>query len=158
MKKLIIMFAILFVGMVSTASAHSIIADARTTEGAANQVLTVFNNAGATLDVGDVVVWDFVNSTGNNDLYVTTTTTTNTGLVAGVVTQEIVDQSTGGIVIYGFATCDIADAVEDNTLICTSSTAGSGTNCTAVADEAQAYAIATEAIATSGSGNCFVTF
>jgi len=158
MKKLIIMFAILFLGMVSTAQAHTMMADGKTTDGAAYHTWPVFNNSSSALDEGDVVVWDVAASTGNNDLYVNTTTTANTGLVAGVVTSAgCVASSACDIIIFGLAKCDtlVGLGVGEGGLICTSGTAGDGVVCTAVTDEGQSYAIASE----SGAGqiDCFVT-
>src|SRR3990167_6697841 len=74
--------------------------------GDANIILTaVFNDSGGTLTSGTVVIWD----TGAADpanaglgAYVTTTTTADSNLVAGVIHQaSIVDQGIGTIQIYG---------------------------------------------------------
>lgn len=74
--------------------------------GDANRIFTaVLNDSGGTLTSGTVVIWD----TGAGDpanaglgAYVTTTTTADSNLVAGVVHQSsIVDQGIGAIQIYG---------------------------------------------------------
>ena len=155
---MLILVAVLLVFAVTGAQAYFTIADPKTTEGAANVKVPVYNNSGGALDEGDVVVWDIVSSTGDNDLYVTTTTTANTGLVAGVVSQGgIASASSGSIVVYGLAQCDLAPpGSAGGGLLCTSATAGAGANCTAVTDEPQAYAIASAGIAGNAQGNCFV--
>lgn len=157
-KYLSLLFAVLLVGAVSyQAQAHTIAADAKTTEGAAYHVWPVYNNSGSTLDEGDVVVWDIGSSTGDNDLYVTTTTTADTGIVAGVVTSGGIGvASSGDIIIYGLSQCDIGSVgVSAGGLICTSSTAvGDGDACAAT-DGSGAYAIAGIA-GTSAQIECFV--
>lgn len=94
----------------------------------------VYNNSGGTLDVGDVVIWDIVSSTGDNDNYVTTTTTADyTGPVAGVVyPADIAAGDSGTIAIYGVVQVDAiaAHLTSDNALACTSTTAGSAKSCT----------------------------
>jgi len=156
MKKVILLIAILLVFSVSTSQAFFMIADPITTEGAANVKVPVHNNSGTALDEGDVVVWDVGSSTGDNDLYVTTTTTADTGLVAGVVSQggiAVGDQ--GSIVVYGLAQCDIVDpGPAAGALLCTSGTAGGGTGCSTAALESMAYAITSSSAGTQV--NCFV--
>lgn len=131
-------------------------ADAKTTEGAASVKIPAYNNSGGTLDAGDVVVADFSSSTGDNDLYVTTTTTADTGRVVGVVWPDsIAAASSGSVVVYGFAECDVsATGVGVNGAICTSTTAGSGDTC---ASQTAGYRYA---IANIAGGNtqisCFV--
>ena len=74
--------------------------------GSANRILTaVYNDSGSTLQSGAVVVWD----TGSGDpadsalgTWVTTTTSADDTLVAGVVvSNSIPDQQLGTICIYG---------------------------------------------------------
>ena len=74
--------------------------------GAANRIITaVYNDSGSTLQSGAVVIWD----TGNTDpvdaslgTWVTTTTSADDALVAGVVVgQSIIDQGIGTICVYG---------------------------------------------------------
>lgn len=74
--------------------------------GDANRILTaVFNDSGSALTSGTVVIWD----TGNTDpddagfgYWVTTTTSADSNLVAGVVLSDsIPDQGVGTIVTYG---------------------------------------------------------
>jgi hypothetical protein len=156
MKKLfIVLVAVLLVGSVTVAQAYFGIADPKTTEGAANVKVPVYNNSGGALDEGDVVVWQIGSSTGDNDLYVTTTVTANTGLVAGVVAQGgIASASSGVIIVYGLAQCDVTVAAA-GTLLCTSAVAGSGGLCTAPTDEPQAYAI-TSTTGSKAQVDCFV--
>jgi len=158
MKKFLIVLAVLLlVCSVTTAQAYFKIADPKAADGASNVKIPVYNNSGGALDVGDVVVWQIGSATGDDDLYVTTTTTANTGLVAGVVGQTIATASVGSVITYGFAECDIDTAplgpVVDGTLLCTSGVAGAGEPCS---DMSQAYAIANATIAAGAQGNCFV--
>lgn len=121
--------------------------------GPASAKIAVYNNSGSALDEGDVVVWDVGSSTGDDDLWVTTTTTTDTELVAGVVgAGGIGVAGTGSITIYGHAQCDVSTSVAAGGLICTKGTAGGGGACN---EEDAAYAIASAAI-TASQGNCFV--
>lgn len=118
----------------------------------------VYNNSGSILDAGDVVVWDIGSSTGDNDNYVTTTTTGDTVLVAGVVyPADISTGDTGSIAIFGVVDCDVNafGAVPAGTPLCTSTTAGAGRACINSADS-KAYGHATAAISVSSSGKCFV--
>jgi hypothetical protein len=156
MKKLfIILVAVLLVGSVTVAQAYFGIADPKTTEGAANVKIPVYNNSGSALDEGDVVIWQVGSSTGDNDLYVTTTSTANTGLVAGVVAQGgIASASSGVIIVYGLAQCDVL-AAPAGTILCASGTAGAGYGCGELADEAQAYAVANE-VGNGTQVECFV--
>ena len=154
-KVLIVLVAFLLICSVTNVQAYFKIADPATADGAGNIKIPVYNNSGSALDVGDVVIWDIGEATGDDDLYVTTTTTANTGLVAGVVSAAIASASTGSIITYGLAECDIGSATITGAGIplCTSGTEGNGTNCT---DASQAYAISSAAIAANAQGNCFV--
>jgi len=133
MKKfrLFLLSALLVVSMAGAVMAQTIACDP--VAGPCFEAQAVFNNSGNTLDVGDVVVWDIGSSTGDNDNYVTTTTTATTGLVAGVVYPvAIATASAGSIVTYGQVT---VDATTDGTApvaggyICTSGTAGAARTC-----------------------------
>ena len=115
----------------------------------------VYNNSGTALDAGDVVVWDIGSSTGDNDNYVTTTTTKDTALVAGVVYPAgIAASASGSIAIRGVVDCDLLAAQDAaaGSFICTSGTAGDGKVCQTATNS---YAITTG----TQSGNsiaCFV--
>ena len=154
-KMILILVALLFVSVGNAQAWFA--ADAKTTDGAANVVIPVYNNSGGTLDAGDVVIMDMDASTGDNDLYVTTTTTADTGIVVGVVwPADISSTAVGSVVVYGFAECDTAiGGVGENGPICTSTTAGAGKSCTSNTFEGK-YAVATVAIGDSGQGTCFV--
>lgn len=156
MKKVIILLVVLLLTVAVTgAQAFFMIADPLTTEGAAKVVIPVYNNSGGALDEGDVVVWDIGSSTGDNDLYVTTTTTAATGLVAGVVTKGGIGAgSSGSIVVYGMAECDHVEGGA-GTQLCTSTTAGAGGICSTTALESMSYAIVS-ALGSSGQSKCFV--
>jgi hypothetical protein len=110
----------------------------------APMTIPVFNNSGGTLDAGDVVVWQIGSSTGDNDAYVTTTTTASTSIVAGVVyPASITDQRSGSIAIYGVVDCDILAGSTGNVAnggpLCTSGTAGDSIPCP---DDQDGFAIA----------------
>ena len=154
MKKLLLsLVAILALAGVALAANIPSVVDPQ--NGPETWLTAVYNNSGSTLDVGDVVVWDIGSSTGDDDNYVTTTTTASTQIVAGVVyPAAIAAASTGSIAIKGIATCDV-NSVGANAMspLCTSTTGGSGTPCTATVGQ---YAITTAAISPSSSGNCFV--
>ena len=107
-------------------------------------------NSSATLDVGDVVVWDILNSTGDNDNYVTLTTTADTYLVAGVVyPNAIAAGDTGTIAIRGVVKVDIAQAGASNitlgSLVCTSTTAGAANVCSSSTSDTDAIGFAVAA-------------
>ena len=160
MKKLFIVLALVLFAAVTTVHAFYGAADPRTTDGAAYVTVSVYNNSGSDLDEGDVVVWQVGSATGDNDLYVTTTTTADTGLVAGVVMKDgIATASVGDIIVYGLAQCDIESTplgqVANGALLCTAGTVGDGEPCI-VSDNSQAYAIANAAIAAGAQGSCFV--
>lgn len=159
MKKLLsVVFALLLaVSMTGVALSHTITIDPSAADGSGTQVVPVYNNSGGTLDIGDVVVWDIGSSTGDNDFYVTTTTTANTGVVAGVVLNStIAAASEGEIVIFGPATCDVGvGGIDNGGLLCSSTTAGSGKGCASTSGSG-AYAIASADIAAGSSGACFV--
>lgn len=115
--------------------------------------LDVYNNGSTTLDAGDVVIWDGDSSTGDNDNWVTTTTTADTYLVAGVVyPDDIVASGSGTIVIRGPVPVDTIAAHLNivKGLACSSSTAGSARSCTT--DNANFGIVVTA----SGTGNATV--
>lgn len=161
MKKYLIMIAVLLFVMTGSANAAWFIADPQVTDGAASVKISVHNDVAnaVTLNTGEVVIWDIDASTGNNDLFVATTTTANTGLVAGVIWPTAIEAgNSGSMVVYGFAECEVGKGgVKAFGLLCTGATAGSGDGCTVVADEAQAYAIVTSVVQPKGQGVCFVT-
>lgn len=154
-KTLLLLVALLFVSVGNAQAWFA--ADARTTEGAASVRIPVYNNSGGTLDAGDVVIMDMDASTGDNDLYVTTTTTADTALVVGVVwPADIASTDVGSVVVYGFAECDVNSlGVGENGPICTSTTAGAGRSCTNL-DTRGKYAVSTVAITASSQGTCWV--
>lgn len=93
----------------------------------------VYNNSGAALSAGDVVVWDIGNSTGDNDNYVTTTTTAGTYLVAGVVYPSgIAIADYGTIAVKGVVSTNVTNgfqAAGGGAIACTSGTAGKAVAC-----------------------------
>ena len=154
MKKFrLFLFALLAVAIIAGVSyGHSVAVNPYASEGS-TVVVPVY--AAAALDAGDVVVWSIDASTGDNDLWVASTSTVDTHIVAGVVMNAIVAGGNGFIAIYGVTSCDTnGDAIDAASPICTSSTAGAGTNC---GDDSAGYAISVAAIAGgTTTGNCFV--
>ena len=123
--------------------------------GAENCVTSVYNNSGAALDDGDVVVWDVGSSTGDNDNWVTTSTTADTYLVAGVVEGSIGVADSGFITVRGVTNVDTQTVGGLNTvngLACTSTTAGAAKSCATV--EAANFGIVTTVGASSSANVC----
>lgn len=149
MRKLFLaLLAILLVAGVGYA--HELSYDPQTS--LPNITIPVYNNSGSALTAGMNVIWDIDASTGDDDAYVTTTTTAGTNLVAGVVARNIATGESGAIVIWGLTTCTVTGVAENGT-ICTSGTAGTGSWCT---DAYSPYGICTAA-ESGGSCNCFVS-
>jgi hypothetical protein len=150
--KLFLLLALSMTMFAGVAQSHEIWQEPQN-GGPASVKIAVYNNSGSALDEGDVVVWDVGSSTGDDDLWVTTTTTVDTEIVAGVVgSGGIGIGGVGSITIFGHAQCDVSTSVAAGGLICTKGTAGGGGNCL---EEDAAYAIASAAIS-AGQGNCFV--
>lgn len=105
-KKLALIFALVTIGFTGVALAAGIPEVTSPRDSSEYWTMKVYNNASADLDAGDVVIWDIDSSTGDNDMYVTTTTTQGTGPVAGVVLNAITDGDVGTIVVYGVTTVD----------------------------------------------------
>ena len=164
MKKFSLLFALLAVLMIAgVAFSHQITADPYDSDAGGSTILVPVYSAGA-LDVGDVVVWaidDSTAGTDDNDLWVETTTTADTAIVAGVVwPSAIAAGGTGSIAIYGMAECDLsAVGAPAMAPICTTTTAGAGDNCwggAAIQDASNSYAITTVGGAGSAQVKCFV--
>ena len=155
MRKFIMLLLLSVTMFAGVSQAHEIWQEPQN-GGPASSKIAVYNNSGSALDEGDVVVWDVGSSTGDDDLWVTTSTTAETSLVAGVVGSGGIGISgVGSITIYGHAQCDVATnkPVAANGVICNSATAGAGQACT---NADQAYAISSAAIASASQGNCFL--
>lgn len=151
MKRIIFLaLAVLLIG--SAAYGHQLMSDPTGTMTDSFPAVYVDVYAAAALDAGDVVVWDIGASTGDNDAWVATTTTANTGLVAGVVWPNAISAaSTGTIVIYGMAECDTKSGIDDDSILCTSGTAGAGDVCAATSP-----VYAHSVVAGTGQVKCFV--
>jgi len=144
MKKILsFLFAILL--MAGIASADGIGAGST---GFPNEYRTVYNNSSGTLDAGDLVIWDIGSSTGDDDAYVTTTTTADTFLVAGVVVSDILDGQTGTILTKGIIDIDLGAAHSiggANALLCSDGTTAGGVDvCSSTTSDADAigYSVA----------------
>ena len=128
------------------------------TGGAEVCVTSVYNNSGSALDDGDVVVWDIGSSTGDDDNWVTTTTTADTYLVAGVVEGAIGVAGQGiittrGVTNVDFGTTGLGAA---GSVLCSSTTAGSAGNCGGAASGGWgAFGIVTTAVS-SNSVNAYI--
>lgn len=155
MKKLFSFFVVaLLLGLTTNVFALVCSTSVEPNAGGASQCIeSVYNNSGSTLDSGDVVIWDLDSSTGDDDNWVTTTTTADTYLVAGVVVNAINAGESGTIVVRGFANVDVQSGL--NTVkgpACSSSVAGSARSC--VTDAANFGFVTT--VAASGSANVCV--
>lgn len=116
--------------------------------------MSVYNNSGAALDAGDIVIWDIDSSTGDNDMYVTTTTTPGTGPIAGVVKRAIGIAEEGSIVIYGVTSVDTVGSISGvGSPITTSGTIGSATSVSGAGIHTLGHSLATTS---SGSTQVFV--
>ncbi len=92
---------------------------------------SVYNNAGKELTRGEVVIWDIGSSDGDNDNYVTVTSTADTLLVAGIVyPSAIADGANGTIAIYGMVDVDYTGAQTVLDVVCTSGTTDKADDCT----------------------------
>jgi len=151
MKKLFLtLLAILLITGIASAAGIPYYVDAKT--GPEVWITSVYNNSGGTLDVGDVVVWDISSSTGDNDNYVTTTTTASTFLVAGVVYPlDIAAANEGTIAIMGPVAVDCASTVAAGERICSSGAAGEATDVQCHVGDAFGYALTA-----SSSSSCMV--
>ena len=106
--------------------------------GDANQLLTVvFNDSGATLTSGSAVIWDAGASDDTDPTdaglgaWVTTTTTADSNLFAGIVySDSIIDQGLGSICVYGPIMARYADTTDGS-----SETAGQALGTTTVAGQ-----------------------
>lgn len=99
--------------------------------GPAVWTVPVVNNSASTLSAGAIVVWDITNSTDKNDNYVTTTTTADTSLVAGVIFgNSIAAGGTGTMAVHGVVPVTMAGGGNVvNGPICTSGLAGQARSC-----------------------------
>ena len=152
MRKLfsILLAAMLIVSIAGYSQAQGIV---DTDAGPYYEVTSVYNNSGGTLDVGDVVIWDIGSSTGDDDQYVTTTTSADTFLVAGVVyPADIAASSSGSIVTKGAVTVDVATSNNINSagaLLCTGTTAGGAAVCSNGQDDGNAFGFTTATVSSS---------
>lgn len=157
MKKLLNgLFALLLVcGGAQLAHAVSIPEAEDASNGPAVWTVPVYNNSGGTLNVGDVVIWDSDNSTGDNDNYVTTTTTGDTYIVAGVVYPSAISAASNGtIAVHGVVAVNMTTGGGDTVKgpVCTSTTAGKARSCST---NAAMFGQVTT-VTTSGSANVYV--
>lgn len=162
MKRLFILTALivcLTVGIVYAANIARVVDPQNQSE---VWITEVYNDAGKELTVGEVVVWDngdgttgIADSTGDNDNYVTVTTTADTNLVAGVVyPTNIASGANGTIAIYGMVDVYVADVgctVDD--ILCSSTTTDHAKDCTT---DSFGFAICQEATGATGLAKCFI--
>ena len=156
MKKIIGLFIAMLL-IASVAGAHQLSSDPTGAMTTTFPAVYIDVYSASALEAGNVVVWAIDDSTGDNDAWVESTTTADTGIVAGVVwPNAIAAGGTGTIVIYGMAECDVSSVgVSANAPMCTTGTAGAGDNC-AASDATGKYAISTATIGASAQGKCFV--
>ena len=148
MKRILfVLFAVLFIAGIANAA---IVYDPKT--GSGIELISVYNNSASTLDAGDVVVWAATGSTGDNDAYVTTTTTANTFLVAGVVyPADIAAYDVGSIAVKGIVAVDTLGNSE-GTALCSSGTAGAARPCGTAATTGYGLVGISTAAATAATG------
>lgn len=130
--KLFLLSTILLLGVGGSVFATTIPDATEPKEGGPDVWLqSVYNNSGSTMDVGDVAIWDGDSSTGDDDNWVTTTTTADTYLVAGVVyPANIAAGASGTIAIRGPVQTDQLTGLNAvKGLACSSTTAGSAKTC-----------------------------
>lgn len=155
MKKLLsfLLVGVALLGVSTLASAHSISYNPEDTM--SQMTVPVYNNSGSPLSAGAIVVWDIGSSSSDNDAWVTTTTTADTAIVAGVIWPSAIGTAqSGSMAVWGLAQCDVAGAITAGGPVCSSGTAGLGGNCS---NEARMIAImATTTVASGDQANCFV--
>lgn len=150
MKKLLFVLALLLIAV--PAFAISIPQSESGTTGPAIVTIPVYNNSGGTMDAGDVAVWDIGSSTGDNDNWVTTTTTADTFLVAGVVyPADIAAGDVGTIAVRGVVQVDFGATGTGaaGSLLCSDSVAGAADNCTSSTGDKNAFGIVTTAVSSN---------
>ena len=100
--------------------------------GDAGQILTsVYNNSGADLTSGTIVVWDSTGADSTLGAYVTTTTSADSNLAAGVVVSDtILSGGVGTICVYGPVFALYANSTDGST-----DTAGTAIGTTTVAGQ-----------------------
>ena len=101
-KMLLLAFAIL---LAASGRALAVTISADGSRGNANRILTnVYNNSSSDLTSGTVVIWDTaLSGDANEGAYITTTTSADSNLVAGVVLSDSIEASggIGTICVYG---------------------------------------------------------
>ena len=130
MRKLFLLLALLLV-MASGAMAAAIPQVTDPDNGPEVWLKDIYNADGGALAIGDVVVWDTVNSDGDNDNWVRRTTTADTWIVAGVVYPSAIEAGqTGSIAFHGVVDVTVTGSViGDGSSLCSSTTAGSAYGC-----------------------------
>ena len=153
MKKLLFLVLALLLGLSTSVFARECSQSPEPQNGGPeNCVTSVYNNSGAALDDGDVVIWDIEQSTGDNDNWVTTTTTGDTFLVAGVVEGSIAIGDSGTITVYGVTNVDwVNGATLIDTPACSGTTAGAGRGCST---EAANFGIVVTAASSNTANVC----
>uniref|UniRef100_A0A6M3LI06 Uncharacterized protein n=1 Tax=viral metagenome TaxID=1070528 RepID=A0A6M3LI06_9ZZZZ len=130
MKRLFLIIAlIIFVAGVANAANIARVVDPKNQPEVWTTI--VYNNDDAVMNPGAVVIWDIDASTGDNDNYVTITTTADTQLVAGIVYPTAIPVGgIGSIAIYGCVDVDYNAAETVADVVCTSGTEQEGADCT----------------------------
>jgi len=132
MKKFSFFAALLVAGLISTQS-FALTVSSSGDRGFSNRITTVVrNNSGSTLTSGAVVIWDSSpTATANEGAWITTTTSADSNLAAGVLLSDsAADGELCEIVIYGPAFALYADSTDGST-----DTAGTAIGTTTVASQ-----------------------
>ena len=120
----------------------------------------VYNNYTTELGVGDLVVWDFDSATGDNDNYVTATTTADTFAIAGIVYPSAIPAvRSGTIAIRGVVAVDLVSSpghqATTNSLMCSSTTATKANRCSSTTSDSDAFGFLTTTPSTT-SGTVYL--
>ena len=122
MRNLLFAFVLFLGASVVWADSIPTVVNAAAGSGRNVWTMTVFNDAGRTVNSGEIVVWDQADSdvTVTQLPYVTTTNTADSVYTAGVMVSTCLDQSQCDIVVRGITTVrcmDAADAVAAGTAV-----------------------------------------
>ena len=117
MKANKLMVLALAVFLMASGKAFALTISSDGVRGDANRIYTtVVNNSAAALTSGTVVVWDSSGADSTLGAYVTTTTTADSNLVAGVVVSDsILASGVGTIQVYGPRQALYADSTDGAT-------------------------------------------
>lgn len=140
MKKSLLALALLVAFMGGNSYALNCAVGVDPTNGPVLCTETVYNNSASAISQYDLVVWDIASSAGDNDNWINTTTTADTGIVAGVALEAIPAGEIGTIVVRGPTSVNMATGayLTANGSFCSSTTAGKAIPCATANSSARA--------------------